>query len=95
MQVVIHMYQIVLYYIIINQVIHIIIHQYFRQLLCGLKIQLLVIKLFTNSELHRNKHQIVVHLFMQQMGQLIQLLLIILVEEHLHLHLMLHIGKDI
>ena len=94
MQIAIHMHQIVSYWIIGNQVL-IIIHQFFPQLLGGLKIQLLAIQLFSKHLLINNKYQIVVQLFMHQMEQLILHLLILLAQGHLHFHLMPHIGKDI
>ncbi len=95
MQVVMHMHRMVSYWLIIQRVVMRILHQYFHQLLGGLKMQSLAIQLFTKHELYRNKHKIVARLFMHQMGQLILHLLILLVQEHLHLHLMLHIGKEV
>ena len=92
-QVVMLIHQIVLNCNIRNQLI--IIHRYFPQLLCGLKIQLLAIQLFSKHLLITNKYQIVVQLFMHPMEQLILHLLILLAQGHLHFHLMPHIGKDI
>ena len=89
------MYQMVFNCIITNQVILFIIHPYFRQLLGGLKIQLVVIQLSFNLLIHLNKHQIVAHLFMHLMEQLTLHLLILLIQEYSHFHLMLHFGMDI
>ena len=92
------MHQIVLQLIIGKFCFHfnIIMHQYFHQLIGGLRIQLLVTQIFSSNVLKINIHyQIVAHLFMHLMGQLILHLLTVLMQEHLHLHLMLYIGEDV